>query len=76
MNKYDSDTFYYIVYIFGADLLKDKLEYNDGIDICFEDCKKLAIEFINSEYDNKNKGLYTCLEEFVNNKFKGGNKNE
>lgn len=56
----------YIAFVLGYDLLKsefDKLEL--ACDEAFEFSLEIADWFLDSEYDNPNKGLYECLQEFV-----------
>lgn len=62
-----ADTYYYSVFVLGRDLLKGILPYED--DLAYEFCKKVAIDFEESNYNNSLKGLYECLEEYVKDKF-------
>ena len=62
-----ADTYYYSVFVLGRDLLKGILPYED--DLAYEFCKKVAIDFEESNYNDSSKGLYECLEEYVKDKF-------
>ena len=62
-----ADTYYYSVFVLGRDLLKDILPYED--DLAYEFCKKVAVDFEESDYNDSSKGLYECLEEYVKDKF-------
>ena len=62
-----ADTYYYSVFVLGRDLLKDILPYED--DLAYEFCKKVAVDFEESNYNDSSKGLYECLEEYVKDKF-------
>lgn len=56
----------YIAFVLGYDLLQrefDRLEL--ACDEAFELSLKIADWFLDSEYDNPDKGLYDCLQEFV-----------
>ena len=56
-----ADTYYYSVFVLGRDLLKGILPYED--DLAYEFCKKVAVDFEESDYNDSSKGLYECLEE-------------
>ena len=60
-------TYYYSVFVLGRDLLKGILPHED--DLAYEFCKKVAIDFEESNYNDSSKGLYECLEEYVKDKF-------
>ena len=62
-----ADTYYYSVFVLGRDLLKGILPYED--DIAYEFCKKDALDFEESDYNDTSKLLYECLEEYVKDKF-------
>lgn len=62
-----ADTYYYSVFVLGRDLLKGILPYED--DLAYEFCKKVAIDFEESNYNDSSKSLYECLEEYVKDKF-------
>lgn len=56
----------YIAFVLGYDLLHyefDKLEF--ACDEAFEISLGIADWFLNSEYDNPDKSLYDCLQEFI-----------
>lgn len=57
----------YVVFILGRDLLKDILPFEN--DIAYEYCVNIAKDFEISDYNTSRKGVYTCLEEYVNNNF-------
>ena len=58
-----ADTYYYSVFVLGRDLLKGILPYED--DLAYEFCKKVAVDFEESNYNDSSKGL----EEYVKDKF-------
>ena len=58
-----ADTYYYSVFVLGRDLLKGILPYED--DLAYEFCKKVAVDFEESNYNDSSKGLY----EYVKDKF-------
>lgn len=62
----------YISFILGYDLLNTQFKNSDRpeCDMVFEECKNLTKEFLESEHDISTKGLYECLEDFVENKLK------
>lgn len=64
----EEDNFYYIVFALGRDLIKDYLPYET--DTAYDFCKRVAIDFEKSEYNVNTKGLYECLENYVNDNFK------
>lgn len=57
----------YVVFLLGRDLLKDILPFEN--DIAYEYCVNIAKDFEISDYNTSRKGVYTCLEEYVNNNF-------
>lgn len=57
----------YVVFVLGRDLLKDILPFEN--DIAYDWCINIAKDFEISEYNTSRKGVYTCLEEYVNNNF-------
>lgn len=48
-----ADTYYYSVFVLGRDLLKDILPYED--DLAYEFCKKVAVDFEESNYNDSSK---------------------
>ena len=66
-NKLEEDNYYYSVFVLGRDLLKGILPYED--DLAYEFCKKVAVDFEESDYNVNTKGLYECLEEYVRDNF-------
>ena len=66
-NKLEEDNYYYIVFVLGRDLIKGVLPYED--DTAYEFCKKVAVDFEESDYNDSSKGLYECLEEYVKDNF-------
>ena len=66
-DKLAEDSYYYIVFALGRDLINGVLPYED--DTAYEFCKKVAVDFEESDYNDSSKGLYECLEEYVKDKF-------
>ena len=60
----------YIIFILGYDLLNKELKKSDRpeCDLAYKQCEELATEFINSKYNINTKGLYECLEDFIDSK--------
>lgn len=61
---------YYVTFILGYDLLQNELieSENRETDKAFDKCMKIAKEFIDSEYNTPTKGLYSCVQEFIEDK--------
>ena len=62
-----SDELTYTAFILGYDLLHDAFA-NSGepeTDIVYERCLEIAKDFMNSEYNRSDRGLYTCLTDYI-----------
>lgn len=56
----------YIAFVLGYDLLHDEFDRLElACDEAFEISLEIADWFLNSEYDNPNKDLYSCLQDFL-----------
>ena len=66
-NKLSEDSYYYVVFALGRDLISGILPYYT--DDAYNFCKEVANDFMKSEYNVGTKGLYTCLEEYVKDNF-------
>ena len=66
-DKLAEDSYYYIVFALGRDLINGVLPYED--DKAYDFCKKVANDFEKSTYNVNTKGLYECLEEYVRDNF-------
>lgn len=60
----------YATFVLGYDLLQNELidSVNRTSDTAYEKCLKIATEFVDSDYNDTTKGLYTCLQEFIEDK--------
>lgn len=60
----------YIVFILAYDLLNKELKESDQpeCDLAYEECKRLAKEFMCGKFDNPNKSLLDSLIDFVDYK--------
>lgn len=58
----------YAIFILGYDLLQNELLESENrlTDLAYQKCCKIATDFIESEYNVPTKGLYTCLQEYIN----------
>lgn len=65
----EKDGIEYIVYILGYDLLHEKLHNSSDneCDITFDICVAIAKKFLVSNENKLNKGLYECLELWLQN---------
>lgn len=56
----------YVAFVLGYDMIHDNLDRMEcTCDDAFEICTGIADEFLSSEFNNPNKDLYTCLQEYV-----------
>lgn len=57
----------YAVMILAYDLLQNELKnsFESECDLVFEKCKKIADDFLESNYNVNRRGLYDCLVEYV-----------
>lgn len=60
LEEYDD----YVVFILGRDMLNDVLPSEN--DLAYDLCVIIAKDFHISEYNANNKGLYECVENYVN----------
>lgn len=61
----------YIIFILGYDLLHDMFacSENNECDLVFDDCKKIAKDFVESEeYKNNSRSMYEMLVEYLKRK--------
>lgn len=66
-NKLSEDSYYYVVFALGRDLIKGILPYYT--DDAYDFCKRVANDFEKSSYNVNTKGLYECLEKYVKDNF-------
>lgn len=65
--KREINDFDYVVFVIGSDLMQKELFKNDSnmdIDDIYEKCVELANEYFESEFEQQDKSLYECLQEF------------
>lgn len=67
VDKLSEDSYYYVVFALGRDLISGILPYYT--DDAYDFCKEVANDFMKSKYNVATKGLYTCLEEYVKDNF-------
>ena len=62
-----SDELTYAAFILGYDLLHDTFAKSDRpeTDVVYERCLEIAKDFINSDYNRNDLGLYTCLTTYL-----------
>ncbi len=60
----------YIIFVLGFDLLNEELSNHEDseCDIAYEKCKKIAEDFLESEFNVNTKSLYDCLADYVDNR--------
>jgi hypothetical protein len=66
-DKLAEDSYYYVVFALGRDLIKGILPYYT--DDAYDFCKRVANDFEKSAYNVNTKGLYECLEEYIKDNF-------
>ena len=58
----------YIAFVLAYDLMHDDFAESEHgeCDLVYEKCLEIAKDFYKSEFNNPNRDLYSCLEEYVN----------
>ena len=71
MDRDMQDTFEYIVFVLGYDLLQEHFSKSDEpeCDLVYDKCTEIAGEFMESEQcKDYSKSLYDCLRDFIREK--------
>lgn len=60
----------YIMFVLGYDLLQNHFSNSieSECDLVYEKCSKIADDFLSSEYNSNNKGLYDCITDYIKSK--------